>query len=1218
MSSNNNNISVNISDAFNPDEVRPKSVILRYEEEEATLIYHDQSIGDEKRRKITRPFTDIFSVINAKVLAANTDIILPNGCVYTTRRDDGKDVFLIQELPGIRTFRLSQVVAVKELVAKMYNKFIAKTRVLEMNEVSSKEKTNVEKTIKMRNQYINQQKLFTVDDTTKKYKYFFRVYFPYTYILIVLNREVQNNKSCNQLGVRGMCAAITLDPIKSLNDYVYQFPVSNVSANGSVCTGQLSLGNFGEINTKTYVEKMTGYFWNNRFNAEITAGPELYGDKNFLGNWFEWEFISYVDPSAILTLKFDDTIKGSRRSVAQYIYDTRGTGSGSSKLKRRVHTINEHTFIEGFKTSTSLRDTMVDLENGEARKKIQGITETIALQGCDIKIGTILKGENKKFKVISFDGFRTYKIESDALKEDEIFVTHIKIKDEKSRVHIFQLTKQAKNFICDAYRKSKNFVGEAQFGSLIFKTGELIAYQEHGNFNSDVNISFDIIKNIREIEDSYTINTVKFEDVNMRFKKDSKPNTIQKVTIGFSASGERTKTISNGEEFSYRCNTIMKNTEVPAPYTVKDHLGELMTAIPTVDIIVYKKGVNPQYSYTPTEKSFFIEYNFDKPGCDTENYTHDIQKVRKKITNTDIQLIIDLPEYVNASSQNFKETYPEIEGSTTVIVGEHVYQAVTHSDAKETVPFKIMRDENGSTNLSTVRESIDVKQDSMFFLPSIDHMKSCIQEVDGVKTFRIRDLYETGSEHEYIQFQVGDEILLSSDWDPMRNNIAPSVKKIYDFISLEDDYCKGSLITQSNGLDPLLDSESGEVTQVIQRRYKKYGEILPTLENTDPVNNDYIKASRGGLYALIQGDDDMLIVHPLIDSSGQHFLNGITHVEKEIGGIKAGDFVKSKAAKIPYFAKKNVDEIVCFININERSLAVLKNGLTMWYDIIAKNFKIFKRDNLSEKKIAFYESKVRYPDMADFMILYGDQFFCQTGIPIFTKDQNINANVDEENSNRRKRLYQDTYDAKTNTCLLSKEKFDSLKQQQNGSSHFKTYTGFVDKVKALIKLDLSLQSIKALYNSNMSLGSQSGNNALHITNFKPNLKFYDINYCVNARSLTNGAAYMNMRNCFRGPLDGYSYYNRLYQIEQIHAVKKEHIKITMLTFPTPRMLKKTTRDHNSYKNYKHMGPQNRYYNFLSNSIVSSQQRTSRAVSGISQGDKLYSITSDAIFPEEEV
>lgn len=1197
---------VEATNVFDSKKATPKTLILNYRSEVGTLVYDRNST----HKKISRPFTSIFNNLNARVLASHNDIILPNGCIYRATRNDGKEAFLIQEQPGIRSFRLSNRTATISLVAKMYNKFEAQTRVLEKNEVKPEMKEEIKKTIHLRNEYIKQQKLIKADDG-KTYKFHFRVYFPYTYLLIVIERTKTNNDK-HKLAMGSMCASIALDPINTLNDYVYQFPLSNVSGGGSVCTGKLPLGQFGHINIKTYVEKMTGYFWNNKFNADITFGPETYGDKNFLGNWFEWEYNSYVNPSSILSLKFEDEgIISTRQSVAKYVYTS---GNSTSEMKKRVHTINQQSMIEGFEADSPFGDATVDLDNGMAKKSIEGICDTITLEGYEIPLGTLIKDGEKKYKVLSYDGFRTYDIDDSIMYEKDLHVTDFKIINQKKEITMMPFDDDGKTFLADAYRQAKNFVKEAIFENITFKSGELVAFSLDGEFVSEIGTQMDMIKSIRNLENAYIIELFKCGSL-VKLNKKSTPTSLRKIDILF--SGESTEFgFKSGEEFTYRTRKLLKPANAPIPYTIKDHLSGLITANAVVDKIIYRKTISRGYSYNKTqEREFYIEYTLNKEGFDSDS-DHSIRALDCVLDQKDDKCILwlQLPEYVQLASDKYEEIIPEIQGSSTVIIGEQVFQAVTGThNHPEKVPFKIMRDKNGQSNISTIREDRKFA-DSMFFLPSIDHLKSCIQIVDRVKTFSVRDLFEVKTEREYITFKVGDEILLSSDWDPLKET-SPSIKKIYDFITISDRHSSAKIITNVGIDNDYLTSSMGtSEASIMGAKYKKYAEPIEGISKqakNRPFNYG-ITAKVGTLYAVIDDGSEHLILHPMIDSGGQHFLNGISHVKKDVNGIKAGDFVKANVGKIPYFAKKNVDKIVCFIDFNDRQLAVMKSGYTMWADVIEKSFKVFKQDKLTVAKIAFYEDKTREADMRSFMVLYGDQYFSQIGLPILTCEEPDNKDTLHENDYRNK-LYKDCYDGELHTLKIQKIELELLKSSNHGSSDFQTFAGFNTITRQHMKLDFARNSFRVMFDGSRCLGSDI-NSDVHIGKYIESHRFYDICYSLENRSLTNGSAHMEMHDCFRRPLSSYSYYSTPYKVSK-DWFSIRHIKVAMSSFPTPRMLKKSTRDLTSFKCYAYKGPQNRFYNYLSDEKIESKH--AKHTQKRKNDDKIYNITSDNLFPSEE-
>lgn len=1204
------NNGVDATNVFDSKKATPKTLILNYKTDMGTLVYE----RDSSWQKISRPFTSIFNNLNARVLASHNDIILPNGCIYRATRNDGKEAFLIQEQPGIRSFRLSNRTATINLVSKMYNKFEAQTRVFEKNEVKPEMKDEIEKTINLRNEYLKQQKLISADDG-KTYKFHFRVYFPYTYLLIVIDRNKTNNDR-QKLAMGSMCASISLNPINTLNDYLYMFPLSNVSNGGSVCTGKLPLGQFGNINIKTYVEKMTGYFWNNKFNADITFGPETYGDKNFLGNWFEWEYNSYVNPASILSLKFEDEgIRATRQSVAKFVY-TSGTGSNSEDNKR-VHTINQHSIIEGFEAESAFGDTTVNLDNGSAKKSAEGVCDTITLEGYEIPLGTLLKNGEEKFKVLSYDGFRTYDIDDSVMFEKDIVVTDFKIINQKKEITVKHFDDDGKAFLTDTYRQAKNFVKEAIFKNITFKSGELVAFKSDGDFESEVNDpQIDMIKSIRETENAYIIELFKYNNPPLKLNKKSPPTLLRKIDILF--SGESTKFgFKSGEEFTYRTRKILKPVNAPVPNTINDHLSGLIKAWANIDKITYRKSTTRNYQYNrgQQEREFYIGYTLNKEGFDPDdNNQIQINDCVLDLRGDKFVLWLQLPEYVQLASDKYEEIIPEIQGSSTVIIGEQVFQAISSTDNPEKVPFKIMRDENDQSNISTIRED-RTDADSMFFLPSIDHIKSCIQVVDGVKTFSVRDLFEVQTEREYINFKIGDEILLSSDWDPQKDT-SPSIKKIHDFITISDRHEDAMMITNVGSNNDHVSSHMGATNaRMIENRYRKYAEPIEGLpqEAKDEPFNIGITAKLGTLYAVIDDGSEHLILHPMIDSDGQHFLNGISHVKKDVNGIKAGDFVKADVGKIPYFAKKNVDKIVCFIDFNNRQLAVMKSGYTMWADVIEKSFKVFKQDNLTDAKTAFYEGKTREADMKTFMVLYGDHYFSQIGLPILTcEEPSYEQTRDQGESEYRNKLYSDCYDGGLHTLRLQKTELELLKASNHGSSDFQTFAGFNTITRQHIKLDFARNSFRVMFDGSRCLGSSVGNGR-HIGKFIESFRFYDICYSLENRSLTNGSAYMDMNNCFRSPLSSYSYYSTPYKVSKDYLNIRD-IKVAMASFPTPRMLKKSTRDLASFKCYAYKGPQNRFYNYLNQEKLESNRIKNSRVR--KNDEKMYNVTSDNLFPSE--
>ncbi len=1180
------------ADAFTMKDVTPHSVIYRYKNRTATMVYDDGN--SEGTKIVSRPFEQYFSNLNTKVLDLQNDIILPNGCIYRAALDNGEEAFLIQDVPGIRTFRLTNSERVKDLVGKMYNKFMAQTRVLELNEPEPGTEEDIKRQIALRNQYISKQKL----KTGKKedfYKLHFRVYFPYTYLGIVIKRKTNNS---NSLSFSRMSAMISLTAVNTMNDYLYQFPLSNVSRGGNVCTGKLPLGEFGYINVKSYVEKMAGYFWNNRFNSDITAGPELYGNKNFLGNWFEWEYKSFIDPAAVLSLDFEvEEIKEDRISVGDFIY-SRGRGSGT--YEKSFMALDEWSILDCFETNQAVGDSYVDLEHGTAKKNIASIAESIEAEGYVIPVGTILKNEkDKKFKIISYDGFKTYDVSDSTLQENEVVVTHVNLRDENRKTYRLNLDKGLK-FILRAYRKAKNFVEDAVCGSKTFNIGQLVCVVTDGRF-TDPYHELDMIKSIREKDGTYIFEFHK-RVYAIANASDEEPNKMRQVGVNF---GSKDDPIENGVDFTFRTKKLLDGSHKPSPFTIRDHLSEIQTGKASILRYAYETKRRSSYHYgsSANRQVFTVYSQFQKEGFDHENASNKFEDCDFSIDGDMVMFYIPLPKYIYLAKEEFEEITPTINGSESVVIGERVYQAISGSDEPEEVTFKIMRDSDGNASISTVGETREAVQ-NMFFHMSIDHIKQTLIEVDGVKTFRIRDLFEAGTEREYIEFKVGDEIMMTADWNPTSEQ-KPSIKKILDFFTVED-RMPNELETSHQAVDDhvlsgMVDAHAG----VITNRYKRYAEAL----GREDIANG-IKANRGVLYVVVDDGTEKLKIHPMIDSMGQHFLNGITHVKKQVGDLKIGDFIKANVARIPYFAKKDVDQIAAFIEINGRDIAILNNGLTMWCDIIESHFKVFHRDKLTESKIEFYEGKIREPNMGEFMLMYGDMYVGKLGLAVLTPDE-CDAVESDFREEKMKYLYQDSIKDLPTTINMTRDDYDEGIEQNGGSCHFHTLGGFNSNNLLNLRYDISRSTFRCLYGKILGGSVSTG----HIAQIGIDKKQYDLCYALYNRSLSNGAAYLPMRECFYDPMVGYRYYSSPFRTDQIWS-KLNNFEATLATFPTPRVLKNMTRKKDTYTVFKFMGPQNRFYNRVDRNDLSAVRSGHRL--SIKNDEPIYNITSDDIFPEVEI
>jgi len=195
-----------------------------------------------------------------------------------------------------------------------------------------------------------------------------------------------------------------------------------------------------------------------------------------------------------------------------------------------------------------------------------------------------------------------------------------------------------------------------------------------------------------------------------------------------------------------------------------------------------------------------------------------------------------------------------------------------------------------------------------------------------------------------------------------------------------------------------------------------------------------------------------------------------------------------------------------------------------------------------------------------------------------------------------------------NTLNLCKADYDLLKER-NGDSDFKTLAGFNVFNTLLVKLDFGCSSFRSIYDANRVIGQNIQEN--HIATRLETSRFYDVCYTMINSSMTNGAAYMNIETCLHGPFTKYYYYSGPYSRNK-GWMKLKTVRAALLTFPTPRVLKKSTRDVKSYVSYKHLGPQNIFYSYVSDGHDNSHTKR------YPQFDSLvYSYTNDKVFLTEE-
>jgi hypothetical protein len=174
---------------------------------------------------------------------------------------------------------------------------------------------------------------------------------------------------------------------------------------------------------------------------------------------------------------------------------------------------------------------------------------------------------------------------------------------------------------------------------------------------------------------------------------------------------------------------------------------------------------------------------------------------------------------------------------------------------------------------------------------------------------------------------------------------------------------------------------------------------------------------------------------------------------------------------------------------------------------------------------------------------------------------------------------------------------------ENGTLY--TFSGFNKFMIQTVVADSQFSSFRTVYDSNVSLGLKYDN--INVDIKRPRTRYYDMCYSLTNSSLKNGSAYLDMKSGLYGPLHTYSYYNSPYQ-KSHDWVRSDMLVASLLTFPTPRILKKSTREKESFKFFNYLGPQNNFFSHTHmNNMIARKKLDIPS----------YAITSDNVFPKQE-
>jgi len=250
--------------------------------------YYKDSDGKDRKGTIDRrkqiPTNVFLNKIKdtQKVTSLHNDMLPPN-CRYSTEIDSYYKLFIIEELPQMRTIFLD------------YD--------MSMTVASLKASGDLKK--------FGYEKWFK--ENRKPYKFYLA--FPYLIYMILLDQT--NNFKQVKVFTR-------VTPLNSFGDYICKIPLMNINSNQAVCTGSLTSG-YSRKNATSAISGIIKSFWQNRFNKDYIYNVKDYSDIPFVSDYLTWQYYSQVDPMFIYNVEWipydtvgseiDKTKRGYTRSV---------------------------------------------------------------------------------------------------------------------------------------------------------------------------------------------------------------------------------------------------------------------------------------------------------------------------------------------------------------------------------------------------------------------------------------------------------------------------------------------------------------------------------------------------------------------------------------------------------------------------------------------------------------------------------------------------------------------------------------------------------------------------------------------------------------------------------------------------------------------------------------------------------------------------------------
>ena len=237
------------------------SLLMSVQESEEAQKDHTQAIPTKRVK--TLPTIDYLTKYHESLLT--TPNILPPGCRYIEKLNNGSAVVVIEEPPQFRTVAL-------QLNFDMMFQEIKSRKLLEEYGLPKNWLSSAKQ-----------------GDPGRTWYYPLNLAFPYVIFVLHIDRRYQVSSGYSFLRVNQMVG---------LSDFLLKMPLSNINDSQRICFG-------GRLNGETVdsvaaaAQHAVNVFWTSIFNTDYTYNLKSYSEVAGVSNFLEWQQMSRTDPMFI-------------------------------------------------------------------------------------------------------------------------------------------------------------------------------------------------------------------------------------------------------------------------------------------------------------------------------------------------------------------------------------------------------------------------------------------------------------------------------------------------------------------------------------------------------------------------------------------------------------------------------------------------------------------------------------------------------------------------------------------------------------------------------------------------------------------------------------------------------------------------------------------------------------------------------------------------------